>query len=82
MRLNRLKRGVHKVRVHHPLQQGLRLFDLEIFFRTCSVRVHHPLQQGLRRGIFLLDLSHEAFVRVHHPLQQGLRLSFRDHLPA
>ena len=63
------------VRVHHPLQQGLRR-ELSYFYVICClpVRVHHPLQQGLRLGIVWLKIVVTLGVRVHHPLQQGLRL--------
>ena len=37
-----------RVRVHHPLQQGLRLTFGFIILIISYVRVHHPLQQGLR----------------------------------
>ena len=37
------------VRVHHPLQQGLRqLYESLVHITDNVVRVHHPLQQGLR----------------------------------
>ena len=62
-----------KVRVHHPLQQGLRPVFSVVFITPECVRVHHPLQQGLRplkeRRCMILTED----VRVHHPLQQGLR---------
>ena len=37
------------VRVHHPLQQGLRQETNGVLVKLEPVRVHHPLQQGLRR---------------------------------
>jgi len=46
------------VRVHHPLQQGLRRFLVLIvvnFFIV--VRVHHPLQQGLRQINIMINNS-------------------------
>ena len=61
------------MRVHLPLQQGLRLLDL-VLLMLKFVRVHLPLQQGLRllsrKGFRVLSCR----VRVHLPLQQGLRL--------
>ena len=36
------------VRVHHPLQQGLRQRGKAYTDCSRKVRVHHPLQQGLR----------------------------------
>ena len=60
------------VRVHHPLQQGLRQVRNMLFFVLTFVRVHHPLQQGLRPNS-RDSLSIWKNVRVHHPLQQGLR---------
>ena len=62
-----------QVRVHHPLQQGLRPNHL---WHTCPfliVRVHHPLQQGLRPIKLVRGRYQVHLVRVHHPLQQGLR---------
>ena len=45
-----LKTPQTKVRVHHPLQQGLRREFFLLFSTTFAlVRVHHPLQQGLRQ---------------------------------
>ena len=38
------------VRVHLPLQQGLRLITDQLS-HTIQVRVHLPLQQGLRLGV-------------------------------
>ena len=63
------------VRVHLPLQQGLRLVGENTHVTILVlVRVHLPLQQGLRLPIvFVSPLSDR--VRVHLPLQQGLRLS-------
>ena len=42
------------VRVHLPLQQGLRPFMVFRFFDPNFVRVHLPLQQGLRQLLRLL----------------------------
>ena len=39
------------VRVHHPLQQGLRPIKSFLVRQIVPVRVHHPLQQGLRRYV-------------------------------
>ena len=61
------------VRVHHPLQQGLRPFAALKFKKFVIVRVHHPLQQGLRLLSPILVSTISTPVRVHHPLQQGLR---------
>ena len=61
------------MRVHHPLQQGLRLIKcFVVIVLHIIVRVHHPLQQGLRLSPTWRTLF--QCVRVHHPLQQGLRL--------
>ena len=45
-----------RVRVHHPLKQGLRHHIICLkFLLLCHVRVHHPLKQGLRhRGEYIL----------------------------
>ena len=40
------------MRVHHPLQQGLRQHTLYFLYKFNLVRVHHPLQQGLRHVCF------------------------------
>ena len=39
------------VRVHHPLQQGLRPSKKAHMMAQAMVRVHHPLQQGLRPAL-------------------------------
>ena len=61
------------MRVHLPLQQGLRRHALIIYIRQSErVRVHLPLQQGLRL-ICSTITKFFILVRVHLPLQQGLR---------
>ena len=67
-------RGFFSVRVHLPLQQGLRhhLLNCDLFFFL--VRVHLPLQQGLRHKLSNHCGYLRLLVRVHLPLQQGLRL--------
>ena len=43
------------MRVHLPLQQGLRLYNLNLLAPPLGcVRVHLPLQQGLRQRFFVL----------------------------
>ena len=61
------------VRVHLPLQQGLRLITFFMDDGAFGVRVHLPLQQGLRHRGFCNYGSLVVWVRVHLPLQQGLR---------
>ena len=61
------------VRVHLPLQQGLRLSFSNFSIKRSKVRVHLPLQQGLRRPYSLCGITQNRQVRVHLPLQQGLR---------
>ena len=67
------------VRVHLPLQQGLRQINAVTNSNIAVVvRVHLPLQQGLRRK---MRTPHKGIclpVRVHLPLQQGLRLLLQD----
>ena len=69
------------VRVHLPLQQGLRLllctYPLPM---NLVVRVHLPLKQGLRRQRFRLPEIINN-VRVHLPLKQGLRQLYRRSSP-
>ena len=61
------------MRVHHPLQQGLRPMEyMSLHSLVWRVRVHHPLQQGLRPFFSCYNRTNHI-VRVHHPLQQGLR---------
>ena len=60
------------VRVHLPLEQGLRRGKAYTDCSRKKVRVHLPLEQGLRQlQIVLFCQLYE--VRVHLPLEQGLR---------
>ncbi len=59
---------------HYPLQQGLRLFAIELAVCLGVHSQHYPLQQGLRLEIAAI-LGVPAYSQ-HYPLQQGLRQEF------
>ncbi len=62
------------VREHIPLEQGLRLCCLFIFWsEDFGIREHIPLEQGLRLKNYEVGTNKLLDIREHIPLEQGLR---------
>ena len=64
------------VRVHHPLQQGLRLRNPFIFADYSASASTSSITTRIKTASGTCYTSVTLRVRVHHPLQQGLRLTF------